>query len=70
MKTPTTGKTLCSQTGRTNIVKMIIPLKTNSKTPTKKKPMTFFTELGQIILIFYGNMEGLNSQNNLEKEQS
>ena len=54
--------TLCSQTGRTNVVKMIIPLKTINKITTKnkkKKPMTFFTEVGQIILIFYGNMEGL-----------
>ena len=51
--------TLCSQTGRINIVKMIIPLKIINKTPTKKRPMTFFTELGQIILFFYGNMEDL-----------
>ena len=37
--------TLCSQTGRINIVKMIIPIKIINKTPTKKRPMIFFAEL-------------------------
>ena len=62
----------CSWIGRINIVKIsILPKATYRLNAVPVRiPITFYTELEQIILKCVWNQKTLNSQNNLENEQS